>query len=144
MKSISRICIPLSLLFLVFAVSCSDPPDAKETFVKKLSKKWKPSSNGVAFNGQAVNGVFDTFTVTFAKGLTYTTTDGQQPVWRLSGKFTLKRVQWPVGFSLLRDDGVEIIVQELTDQKLVLKFDFTSSGRLRSVSGGYVFDLIPG
>jgi hypothetical protein len=134
--------ILLIYLFLVVLVSCDNEPSAKEVFIKDISKKWKPSPNGVMFKGQQVNGVFNTFTVTFAKGLTYSTTDGQDPVWKASGKFTVEKATNAVGFSIVRDDGVIITVDELTDTKLILKFDFTA-GRLNSVSGGYVFELVP-
>ena len=132
-------------LILAVLISCKpDEPSAKEIFISKISKKWGLSESGVKFNDQFVNGVFDNFTVTFAKGLTYTTTDGQDPVWKASGKFTIQKVENPVGFLITRDDGVEITVNELTESKLVLQFAFTKkTGRAKSVSGGYVFDLIP-
>jgi hypothetical protein len=129
-------------LWLAILVSCKHhAPSAQEVFLSKISKKWVPAA-GVKFNDVFVNGVFDNFSVTFEKGMMYTTTDGQTPVWKPSGKFTLKEVKSAIGFSIVRDDNVEITVSELTETKLVLKFNFISGGRVRSVSGGYVFDLM--
>src|SRR5688572_4465805 len=133
--------------FLVFMIllSCKgDEPSAKDIFIKNISKGWKPSATGVKLDGEFVNGVFDTFSLTFAKGLTYSTTDGQDPVWKASGKFTVNKASNAVGFLIVRDDGVEVTVTELTESKLVIQFPFTKKGgRSSSVSGGYVFDLIP-
>jgi hypothetical protein len=129
-------------LWLAILVSCKHPAlSAQEVFLSKISKKWVPAS-GVKFNDVFVNGVFDNFTINFEKGMTYATTDGQTPVWKPSGKFTLKEVKSAIGFSIIRDDQVEVTVSELTETKLVLKFNFISGGRVRSVSGGYVFDLM--
>ena len=145
MKTIVRLLNIICLLAVVALVSCGEPePSAKELFLKKLYKKWGLSSTGVKLNEQLVNGVFDNFTVTFAKGLTYTTTDGQDPVWKASGIFSLEKSGSQPGFLIARDDGVQITVSEITETKLVLKFAYTKKGsRASSVSGGYVFDLIP-
>jgi hypothetical protein len=141
MLSFKRVAV---YLLVVLLISCKHHgPSAQEIFLSKISKKWVPAA-GVKLNDVFVNGVFDKFTITFEKGMTYSTTDGQAPVWKPSGKFTLKEVKNAIGFSILRDDTVEITVSELTESKLVLKFNFISGGRVRSVSGGYVFDLIPG
>jgi hypothetical protein len=145
MKAITRIVGAAVVLSMIFTASCKDdPPSAEEVFMSKLSRKWKLSSIGVKLDDQVVNGVFNDFTVTFAKGRTYSTTDGQTPIWKPSGKFTLKAVKNSPNFTIIRDDAMEVTVTELTEAKLVLQFNYISpGGRVNSVSGGYVFDLIP-
>ncbi len=129
--------------FLLTISSCKDDPTAEEVFRKKIALTWKSSPVGVQFNSKDVNGVFKDFTITFTESQTYTTTVGNTPVWPASGKFTLKATTSSTGFSLLRDDGVEVTVDQLTEAKLVLKFPYIGkSSRVGSVSGGYVFDLV--
>lgn len=131
-------------LFAVILVACkSDDPSATEGFLNKISGDWKPSAQGVTLDDEFVNGVFDNFTLTVTKSMDYSTTDGQDPIWKPSGKFTVAEADNAAGFRIIRDDGVEIIVQELTESKLVLQFPFTKEGgRSKGVSGGYVFDLV--
>ena len=128
---------------LLTITSCKDDPTAEEIFRKKIARAWKSSAVGVQFNSKDVNGVFKDFTITFTESQTYTTTVGNTPVWPASGKFTLKATSSSTGFSLLRDDGVEVTVDQLTEARLVLKFPYVGkSSRVGSVSGGYVFDLV--
>lgn len=128
---------------LMTVSSCKDDPTAEEIFLKKIALAWKSSSTGVQFDGKDVNGVFKNFTITFTESKTYTTTADNAPVWPGSGKFTLKASAAPTGFSLLRDDGVEVTVDQLTETKLVLKFPYVGkTSRVKSVSGGFVFDLV--
>jgi hypothetical protein len=137
----TKLILSFCTLLVVLIPSCKDEPTEKEIFIKDISKTWTPSTTGIVFKGQPVNGVFNSFSLTFGKGQTYTTTDGQNPVWRASGKYTVQNATNSVGFEILRDDGVIVTVDQLTDTKLVLKFDYTG-GRSRSVSGGYIFDLV--
>ena len=128
---------------LLTTSSCKDDPTAEEIFRKKIARAWKSSATGVQFDGKDVNGVFKDFTITFTESQTYTTTAGNAPVWPASGKFTLKASSSSTGFSLLRDDGVEVTVDQLTDTKLVLTFNYAGkTSRVKSVSGGFVFDLV--
>jgi len=128
---------------LITISSCSDDPSAEEAFLKKVSLAWKSSPSGVQFDGKDVNGVFKDFTITFTESQTYSTTSGNSPVWASSGKFSVKTSSSATGFSLIRDDGVEIVVDQLTDTKLVLKFSYIGkTSRVKSVSGGFVFDLV--
>ena len=123
--------------------SCADDPTAEETFLKKIGLAWKSSATGVQFDGKDVNGVFKDFTITFTESQTYSTTAGNAPVWASSGKFSVKASSSGTGFSLLRDDGVEIAVDQLTEARLVMKFSYIGkTSRVKSVSGGYVFDMV--
>jgi hypothetical protein len=132
----------LTVIILTIS-SCKDGPTDEEIFLKKIALAWKSSTTGVQFDGKDVNGVFNGFAVTLTESKTYTTTAGNAPVWPASGKFTLKPNSSTAGFSLLRDDGVEITVDKLTDTNLVLKFGYVGkTSRVKSVSGGFVFDLV--
>ena len=142
-KVIGGLMVMIVTAFLLTISSCKDDPTNEEIFLKKMALAWKSSSTGVQFDGKDVNGIFKDFTITFTESQTYTTISGNTPVWPASGKFTLKPNSSSAGFSLLRDDGVEVTVDQLTDTKLVLKFNYVGkTSRVKSVSGGFIFDLV--
>lgn len=129
------------ILLLAFT-ACKDDPSAEEQFLKRIGAKWDASTTGVTLDGVAVNGAFKNFSITFTDQGTFTTSNGNSPIWPASGKFTLKSTSTSVGFNLVRSDGVEIRIDQLTDTKMVLKFQYSSSSRTSSVSGNYIFDLV--
>ena len=142
-KVIGGLMLMILTVFLLTTSSCKDGPTDEEIFLKKIALAWKSSSTGVQFDGKDVNGVFKDFTITFTESKTFTTTAGNSPVWPASGKFTVKSNSTSAGFKLLRDDGVEVTVDKLTDTQLVLKFNYIGkTSRVKSVSGGFVFDLV--
>lgn len=130
------------LIAAALLAACEDEPTAEEKFIAAISRKWTATATGVTLDGVAVNGVFRNFSVTFTDQKTYTTTTGNAPIWAASGKFALKPASNAAGFSLVREDGVEVTVERPTDAKLILKFQYVGKpGRASSVSGRYVFDL---
>lgn len=133
----------LSFSALLFALpACEDEPSAEEKFLTSIAGKWTPTNIGVSLDGVAVNGAFKGFSITLTDQKTFTTTFGNTPIWTASGKFTPKPVSTNVGFSLVRQDGVEISVERPADNRMTLKFQFVSKGsRTSSVSGRYIFDL---
>jgi hypothetical protein len=133
-----------ALLFT--GMSCSkDSPSAEDVFLEKIEGTWVLSSTGVEIDGEDVSEVFEDFSVTFTKDREYSTSDGNGPIWDSSGTFELEATTNDAGFHIIRDDDVEVRVDELSESRLVLKFNFVSdgSGRVKSVSGEYTFDLEP-
>jgi hypothetical protein len=131
---------------LITGVSCSkDSPSAEDVFLEKIEGTWVLSSSGVEIDGEDVTEVFEEFTVTFTKDREYSTSDGNEPIWDGSGTFDLEASSNDAGFHIIRDDDVEVRVDELSETKLVLKFNYVSdgSGRVKSASGEYTFDLEP-
>lgn len=122
--------------------SCKEEISAEEEFLNKVSGTWKASTVGVTVDGVAVNGAFQNFSITIKNDATYTTVNGNGPIWPASGKITVVANSSSVGFELMRSDGVDVAIQQFTDTKLVLALQYTDpNGRIRSVSGNYVFDL---
>ncbi|HEY5692603.1 MAG TPA: hypothetical protein VIS49_14195 [Cyclobacteriaceae bacterium] len=122
--------------------SCKDEISAEEAFLNKVSGTWKASPIGVSVDGVAVNGAFSNFSITIKNDATYTTTNGNSPIWPSSGKITVVANSSSVGFKFMRSDGVEVAIQQFTDTKLVLALQYADpNGRTRGVSGNYVFDL---
>jgi hypothetical protein len=130
-------------LLLVSGISCNkDSPSAEEVFLDKIVGTWVPATAGVELDGEDVSDIFEDFEVTFTSDRTYNTTDGNDRVWDNSGTFTLSAASNDAGFNIIRDDDVEIRVEELTEDKLILSFNYdASTGRKKSVSGEFVFDL---
>jgi hypothetical protein len=128
---------------LLFPSCKEDEPTAEELFLAKIGTAWILSSTGVALDDVPVNKVFSGFVLTLTDQSTFTTTNGNSPIWASSGKFTLKKNSSTAGFALVRNDAVEVSVDQLTDTKLVLRFQYVGQpGRTKSVGGEYVFDLI--
>jgi hypothetical protein len=122
--------------------SCKDEISAEEEFLNKVSGTWKASSVGVSVDGVAVNGAFSNFSITIKNDATFTTANGNNPIWPASGNVTVVANSSSVGFKFMRSDGVDVAIQQFTDTKLVLALQYTDpNGRTRSVSGNYVFDL---
>ncbi len=144
MKMLVRTGLLLSMVSLLTFASCKeDEPTAEELFLAKIGAAWVPSSTGVVLDDVPVNKVFSGFVLTLTDQSTFTTTNGNSPVWAASGKFTLKKNSSTAGFALVRDDAVEISVDQLTESVLVLRFQYVGQpGRTKSVGGEYIFDLI--
>jgi len=72
----------------------------------------------------------------------FTTTQGS-PVWPASGLWTFAEDS---GTIIVRDDDVEMTIQEINTDKLVLAFTWTETtlgpGRLSSTSGEHVFTFV--
>lgn len=135
---LSAACVCIALQFS----SCKDEISAEEEFLNKVSGTWNASSVGVSVDGVAVNGAFNNFSITIKNDATYTTINGNNPIWPASGKVTVVATSSSVGFKFMRSDGVDVAIQQFTETKLVLALQYTDpNGRTRSVSGNYVFDL---
>lgn len=127
---------------LLLLPSCKDDPTEEEIFLGKIAAAWIPTSTGVVLDDVPVNKVFSGFVLTLTDQAGFTSTNGNSPIWPASGTFTLKKVSTTAGFNLVRNDGVEIFIDQMTDAKLVLRFQYVGQpGRIGSVGGEYVFDL---
>lgn len=140
-----RLCsVVLIGIVMTAGMSCSkDSPSAEDGFLEKLEGTWELSSAGVEIDGEDVSEVFEDFSVTFTKDMEYNTTDGNSPIWDSSGRFELEASSNDSGFHIIRDDDVQVRVDELSEDGLVLQFNFVGdgSGRIKSVSGEYTFHL---
>jgi hypothetical protein len=79
------------------------------------------------------------FTSCGCNDFTYTVVNGL-PVWPLTGKWNFS----DDGKLIKRDDGVEVTIDEISDNKLVLSFGWTKNtygGRVNSIKGHHVFTL---
>lgn len=134
----------ISFLILAIAVvsfsGCGDDGEDENPTVKRLtSGTWKLSS--VTVDGVNQDALFQGFAVSFTtKGFSAVNGD---PVWPASGTWTFGDPDKKI---IRRNDGVDVTIESLTDNTLKLSLNWTkgtlSGGRVSSVSGNHVFELV--
>lgn len=125
---------------LLLAVSCDEEKSDEEIFLEKIGHTWTATS--VEVDGTVVNGAFAGFALTLTTGKAYTTVNGNAPVWAASGTFVLQKSSSAAGFRLVRDDGVEIEVEQPGDSNLILRFHYEAQGgRSAGVTGNFTFEM---
>lgn len=142
-KYIHKIIVVQLALSVTLFQNCSNEEPAlseEEVFINKISKTW--NTGKVMLDGEDVTRFFADMKITFNKNKSITVTNPVPPIWSNSGTFDLV----PVGnsFRLERNDGLEITVNTLTEQKLVMNFMFSSEisgGRLDDVKGNFSFEM---
>lgn len=140
MKKLLFLLTTASLLLLALFSSCEEETTAEEKFIKQIAHPWEGSV--VTVDGMTLTGAFENFRITFREDRTFTTQNGNAPIWPSSGSFTLEETTTSVGFNLIRSDEVLVEVEQLTDDVLVLRLQYTAGeGRTESVSGNYEFQL---
>jgi len=127
--------------FLVGIAACDNEPEKtpEQKFMSTISGTWHASE--ITLDDLVIENAFNNFTLTIKEDKTFTSTNGNSPIWRSSGIFTPKATSSTELFDLTRDDGVEITVTEATSTSLVMQFHYVSGGRVSSVTGDYVFKL---
>lgn len=138
MKKLLILLTAASVLALAAFSSCEEEITAEEKFMKQLAHAWQGSV--ITVDGMTLTGAFENFRITFKEDKTFTTQNGNAPIWPSSGSFTLEETS--TGFNLVRSDDMLIEVEQLTDVVLVLRLQYTAAeGRTQSVSGNYEFQL---
>lgn len=116
-------------------------PDEENIFMNKLAQTWTLTSGHVTVDGVDVTTDFAGLTITFDANKHYTTAHGVPPIWPAAGSFTLQKTT-DNAYDLLRDDGLRISIQALTDRSITFTFQYTyAGGRTTSVSGKYQFSM---
>ncbi len=140
MKTFFILNIVVCALALTLIPSCDDEPTAEEKFLEDISHSW--TAEVITLDGMTLTGSFENFQITFKSDMTFTTQNGNDPIWPAAGSFTLESVSSTAGFNLVRSDGVAITVEELAGNVLVLSLQYTApGGRTASVSGNYEFQF---
>ena len=131
----------VSILFfgaMTWLSSCKsdDSVDPKTQRLNELKATWKISQ--VVNDGNDVTGQYTGMTLTI-DGLNYSTTNGGNP-WPDSGTYSLNDNDLN---TLIRNDNVEVTIDEVTTNTLTLSFNYTSvNGRVDGVTGDFTFSLI--
>jgi len=133
----------LTVMFLLIAFtwlsSCKkddDPVDPRDLQIKRLTATWNIES--VTNDNIDVSGQFTGMTLTI-DGLNFTTQNGGNP-WPTHGTYTFKDNDLN---TIIRSDGVEIALVEVTANTLILSFNYASiNGRVQGITGGFIFSMI--
>ena len=125
-----------SILFIVACDSSTGPTAKEEATTLLTSSAWKMQS--VSVDGTDQSTVYAGLAITFtATG--FSTTKGG-PVWPATGSWTFKD---DTAKSIVRNDGIEVSLIEVTTSKLVLKLTWAKTtigpGRAASVGGQNTF-----
>ncbi|MBX7127069.1 MAG: hypothetical protein K1X47_15345 [Cyclobacteriaceae bacterium] len=129
----------LALVGLVALESCKkSETSAKDKAADLLTASaWKVQSVTIDANDQTSK--FSGLSLTFSKSGSFTSVNGAI-VWPASGTWNFSDAE---ATHILRDDGVEVTVQQLTSTTLITSLTWSKStyqqGRVTSVSGKHVF-----
>lgn len=148
MKKIQLIIfIGLALNFMHCGGSEDDPDpdpqiDPKQQVIDGLSKTWQV--NSVTLDGLDVSTDWIGFTLKFDKSKNYTAKKLSEKsilVWPENGSYTIPNANHPK--NVLRDDGIQIVLSNVTASSVKLSFAIAgrSDGRVESLIGDYVFDM---
>ncbi|MBL7855392.1 MAG: DUF5004 domain-containing protein [Cyclobacteriaceae bacterium] len=137
-----KLIVAFTLVF-AFVAGCSE--DASLTEEQRVTALLSGESwevNRVEVDGQDKSDLFADFSLQFKEDKTYTST-GITRVWARSGTWQFTDPINPT--VLLRDDGVEVTLETLSEQQLVLVLNWStttiSGGRGSSVRGNHRFVL---
>lgn len=145
MKTIKNIIQIIILAQVVLLVSCGggDNPtpaaDPRQEVIEALTKTWTVTS--ATFDDVTVSGDWNGFSLEFTDSQGYTTnasTDEQKLVWPTSGSYSFPDAS--NSFRILRSDGVEITISDLTETSATLSFQILQrSGRASGLIGEWIF-----
>jgi hypothetical protein len=139
------------LCFVVFNLcgckSDSSEPTEEQIILDKMTKTWllDPES-AVLLDGQDVTINFQGFSVTLNSDKTFSSINGNDPVWPESGLFEFETVNGVKNLNrIIRGDGVIIDITELSNNTFTIEFFYdpaSSGGRTEAVQGKFEFNLV--
>jgi hypothetical protein len=136
MKTLSKIIVLILCSLSIVACSDSETKSEEEVFLSKLTADTWILSNAVVDN-KSVTGAFDALALTFTKS-TISAVNAVPPIWQ-NASFEIEK-SGDV-FIILRSDGINVTVKELTASKLLLELQFSAGSKVTSVSGKYTFEF---
>ena len=151
MRSTGWLKISVLVLGAVFFSCGSDEPTKQEKVTKLLTQnggRWEPTAaaNSITLDGELVKDeLFPSgFSITFTK--TNLTTTGNSPLWYNEGTSNYT-FTWSFkdknADALIRGDGKEITIVEVTSSSLIIEMDWDETtyegGRMKSLPGRYQF-----
>jgi hypothetical protein len=113
-------------------------PDPEKEYLEQLSFTWHLQQ--VKVDGVDVTSAFNQLALTLKGDRTFTVTNPVAPIWPADGTFVLEEISGSGDYMIVRSDGVEIKVNELSTTTLRLQLQFEPiGGRVSSVGGQYEF-----
>ena len=140
-RSIIRALLLLGMIS-ISTTGCKSDADAlapEDETSKKLEGTWRVKS--VTLTGIDATSFYTNLAVTFA-GDQFTCVNAVDPVWPDRETYTVDHSG--DRFVIRRGDGVDMAVVTITDQTLILEFDWSgpaAGGRQKGIMGGYQFEF---
>jgi hypothetical protein len=131
-------------VFVMFKFSGCDSddskpePDPEKEYLEQLSFTWHLQQ--VKVDGTDVTPAFNELALTLKGDKTFTVTNPVAPIWPADGTFVLQEISGAADYKIVRSDGMDIYVNELSATTLRLQLQFEPiGGRVSSVGGQYEF-----
>lgn len=132
--------LALLIIALLQITGCDDNerPNPEKRYLEKLAFTWYLSQATV--NGTDVTTAFNGINLIVRENRTFAAVYPIDPIWPAEGTFMLREVPGSQDYDIVRNDGVEIHVSELSTSQLKLQMQYQPPhGRVSSVGGQYEF-----
>lgn len=130
--------IILSLITVAVAIGCSNSDDKDPLDDVKsglCSSEWH--IHYVELDDEEYTDLYEGLTLQFNEDNTYTVINPVEPVWSEGGIYELRNTS-----TIILDGTREVTVEELSDETLILSFNYSSTEIiLSSVGGRYTFEF---
>lgn len=135
MKKLTMTSALLTLILFVFS-GCDDNDKTitEQQYLEKLTFTW--SLYNVTLNGANVVPAYPGINLTLTGDRTFNITDPVEHIWPTSGTFTLRPVPGSEDYVIVRNDGAELRVIELSEAVLRLQMQPQPSGERTSAEEG--------
>lgn len=142
--NIAKILIKVYVVsLLAMFSSCDNEPEGqnKETiYLQRLNASWNTQS--VKVDGVVVTDAFKDMVVMLNADKTFTVVNPVSPIWPTSGSFTLEKNSSNDHYTLKRDDGINIMINDLSTSTIRYTLQYeVHDGRQSSVGGEYTFEM---
>jgi hypothetical protein len=140
MKTRTKILLLLVIGTLSLMGCHKDGPNPEEEYRQRLSAMW--TLQKAIVDGTDVTNAFEDLILTI-EGETFTIQNPIVPLWPANGSYTLSPDASSDNFKLVRSDGMEMRVVELSSTVLTLEMLYQhNAARVTSVSGKYQFFFV--
>jgi hypothetical protein len=113
-------------------------PDPEKEYLEQLSFTWHLQQAKI--DGTDVTLAFKDLSLTLKGDKTFTVTNPVAPIWPADGTFVLQEISGAADYKIVRSDGMDIYVTELSATTLRLELQYQPiGGRMSSVGGEYQF-----
>jgi hypothetical protein len=113
-------------------------PDPEKEYLEQLSFTWHLQQAKI--DGTDVTLAFKDLSLTLKSDKTFTVTNPVAPIWPADGTFVLQEISGAADYKIVRSDGMDIYVTELSATTLRLELQYQPiGGRMSSVGGEYQF-----
>ncbi len=146
MKKLHKYILLISIVALLTNCGGTTDPtpgvDSLQATIDGLAKKWTPS--GVTLDGVNVSDDWSGVSVTFTANKSFTVSGLSQEnslIWPSTGTYSFPDENKPL--KILRNDGIEITLKNLTSTSVDVSFAITgrTGGRGAGLSGNYSFSF---